>query len=82
MGKKKWPKICLHNKITRIHTYNINYYSQVELDENPKGKQRVCHTVALPFTLKLILRPKEELWKLKYFTMQKEKNPNLHKKIL
>jgi len=54
MGKKKWPRICLHNKITRIHTYNINYYSQVELDEKSKGKQRVCHTVALPFTLKLI----------------------------
>jgi hypothetical protein len=25
----------------------------------------------LPFTLKSILRQKEELWKLKYFTMQK-----------
>ncbi len=29
-------------------------------------KQGVCHTVALPFTLKSIL------WKLKYFTMQKQ----------
>jgi hypothetical protein len=27
----------------------------------------VCHTLALPFTLKGILRQKEELWKLKYF---------------
>jgi hypothetical protein len=27
--------------------------------------------VALPFTLKSILRQKEELWKFKYFTMQK-----------
>jgi hypothetical protein len=27
--------------------------------------------VALPFTLKSILKAKEELWKLKYFTMQK-----------
>jgi len=34
-------------------------------------KQGVCHIVALPFTLKSILRQKEELWKLKYFTMQK-----------
>jgi len=25
----------------------------------------------LPFTLKSILKAKEELWKLKYFTMQK-----------
>jgi hypothetical protein len=34
--------------------------------------------VALPFTLKKILRPKEELCKLKYFTMPKynlQKNP-------
>jgi hypothetical protein len=42
-----------------------------------KPKQGVCHTVALPFTLKNILRQKEELWKLKYFTMQKY---NLQKK--
>ncbi len=36
-------------------------------------KQGVCHTVvALPFTWKSILRQKkEELWKLKYLTMQK-----------
>jgi hypothetical protein len=27
--------------------------------------------VALPFTLKSIIKAKEELWKLKYFTMQK-----------
>jgi hypothetical protein len=34
--------------------------------------QGVFHTVALPFTLKSVLRQKkEELWKLKYFTMQK-----------
>jgi hypothetical protein len=33
--------------------------------------------VALPVTLKRILRQKEELWKLKYFTMQKY---NLQKK--
>jgi hypothetical protein len=34
-------------------------------------QQRVCHTMALPFTLKKYLKAKEELWKLKYFTMQK-----------
>jgi hypothetical protein len=38
--------------------------------------------VALPFTLQSILRQKEEeLWKLKYFTMQKyhlsKKNPHI-----
>jgi len=42
------------------------------------------HTVALPFTLKH-LNAKEELWKLKYFTMQKynlQKNPLKETKIL
>jgi hypothetical protein len=35
-------------------------------------KQGVCPTVvALPFTLKKYLKAKEELWKFKYFTMQK-----------
>jgi hypothetical protein len=33
--------------------------------------QGLCHTMALPFTLKKYLKAKEELWKLKYFTMQK-----------
>jgi hypothetical protein len=36
-------------------------------------EQGVCHTVALPFTLKSILMQKKELWKLKYFIMQKYK---------
>jgi hypothetical protein len=35
-----------------------------------KKKQRLCHTLALPFTKKY-LKAKEELWKLKYFSMQK-----------
>ncbi len=50
-----------------------------------QNKQGVCHTVALPFTLKVMLRQKEELWKLKYFIMQKynlQKNPLKEKKIL
>jgi hypothetical protein len=36
----------------------------------------MCHTVALPFTLK-ICKAKEELWKLKYFTMQKYNLPKI-----
>jgi len=36
-----------------------------------QNKQGVCHIVALSFTLKCIFEAKEELWKLKYFTMQK-----------
>jgi hypothetical protein len=35
--------------------------------------QGVCHTVALPFTLKEYLKAKKELWELKYFIMQKYK---------
>jgi hypothetical protein len=41
--------------------------------------------VALPFTLKRYLKAKEELWKLKYFTMQKynvQINPLKETKIL
>ncbi len=34
-------------------------------------KQGVSDTVALPFTLKKYLKAKQELWKLKYFKMQK-----------
>ncbi len=35
------------------------------------GKQGWCHAVALQFYIKKYLKAKEELWKLKYFTMQK-----------
>jgi hypothetical protein len=42
---------------------------------NFANKTRGCgHNVALPFTLKKqkkYLKAKEELWKIKYFTMQK-----------
>jgi hypothetical protein len=43
----------------------------VDLLRKEKRKQVVCHTVVtLPFTLKSVLRQKkEELWKLKCFTM-------------
>jgi hypothetical protein len=45
------------------------------LNNAPKGilnnEQGVCHTAALPFRVKRILKQKEELWKLKYFTMSK-----------
>jgi hypothetical protein len=34
-------------------------------------QQGVCYIVALPFTQKKDLKAKEELWKLKYFTLQK-----------
>jgi hypothetical protein len=40
-------------------------------------QQGVCHTVALPFYSKKYLKAKEELWKLKYFTMQKYNLQNI-----
>jgi hypothetical protein len=42
-----------------------------------KLEQGLCHTVALPFTLKKYLKAKDELWKLKYFTMQKYNLPKI-----
>jgi hypothetical protein len=42
-------------------------------------EQGVCHTVALPFTLKSIIMQKKNYEKLKYITMQKN---NLKKKSL
>jgi hypothetical protein len=40
----------------------------------------VCHTIALPFIyIEKYLQAKDELWKLKYFTMQKynlQNNPS------
>jgi hypothetical protein len=40
-------------------------------------KQGVCHTAALPFTLKSkYLKAKEELWKLKYFTIHAKIKPS------
>jgi hypothetical protein len=41
-------------------------------------KTRVCHTVALPFTLKKYLKAKEELQKLKYLTIQKYNLQKIH----
>jgi hypothetical protein len=41
-------------------------------------KQGVCHTMALPITLKKYIKAKEELWKLKYFTMQKYNLLKIH----
>jgi hypothetical protein len=40
------------------------------IHQSTQIQQGVCHTVALPFTLKKYLKAKEVLWKLKYFTME------------
>jgi hypothetical protein len=62
-----------------MHPYLLRAFQQYQENHgwrhglgelNVTNKQGVCHNVALPFTLKSILR-QEELWKLKYFNMQK-----------
>jgi hypothetical protein len=42
----------------------------------------VCHTDSLAIYIKKYLKAKEELWKSKYFTMQKKKKPLKETKIL
>jgi hypothetical protein len=47
-------------------------YTQVDNRHASSRNKGVCHTVALPCTLKSILRQKKKNYgKLKYFTMQK-----------
>jgi hypothetical protein len=51
----------------------------------PEIKQGVYHNVALAIYIKKYLRQKEELWKFKYFTMQKynlQKSPLKETKTL
>jgi hypothetical protein len=78
-GAQKFPKMF---PVAR-QFYSICFgHSSTSMDINHKGelvessglygiKQGVCHTVALPFYIKKYLKAKEELWKLKYFTMKK-----------
>jgi hypothetical protein len=59
----------LHQLMIHKH-YNILIIVVLVVFFIIETKTRVCHTVALPFTLKSILRQKEELWKLKYSISQ------------
>jgi hypothetical protein len=68
-------------------TYNLVHFPKGVRSQDPTKQQEqgVCHTVALPFTLKSILRQKKNYGKFKYFTMQKynlQKNPVKETKIL
>jgi hypothetical protein len=58
---------------TSKETANTGLHVEEYMDEKAKTKQNkgLCHTMALPFTLKSVLRQKKNLWKFKYFTMQK-----------
>jgi hypothetical protein len=42
-----------------------------------KLEQGVCPTVAFAIYIKKYLKAKDELWKLKYFTMQKYNLPKI-----
>ncbi len=67
---------------TTSMTWSIRWFGGWQCDTI---KQGLCRNVALPFTLKKYLKAKEELWKFKYFTMQKhdlQKNPLKETKIL
>ncbi len=88
---------------TRAHELRCNSYIHNDNERGcythtlltKRSKSRCKHNkgcvtfVALPFTLKSILRQKKELWKLKYFMMQKynlqkilQKKPNSIKILL
>jgi hypothetical protein len=47
------------------------FFKGIFFNQKKKKKQGVCHTVALPFYIKKYLKAKEELRKLKYFTIAK-----------
>jgi hypothetical protein len=70
--EKAWKTASIENFQTCYQI--INSVWGIHANSKTRG---VCHTVALPFnTLKCIFKAKVELWKFKYFTMQK---CNLHK---
>jgi hypothetical protein len=69
---KKWRKKSL--QITKFSLFKKNFEKKIAKLRNfaiKENKQGLCHTVAMPFTLKGILRQNKELWKLKYSTIQK-----------
>jgi hypothetical protein len=68
-------KVLIFEKMCQILTTQSNRKTAMDHPD----KQGVYHTVALPFTLKKYLTAREELWKLKYFTMKKY---NLQKILL
>jgi hypothetical protein len=53
-----------------MNDHHFGYITKLTLNKEP-NKQGTCHTMALPIYIKKCLKAKEELWKLKYFTMQK-----------
>jgi hypothetical protein len=72
-----------YNSFLNSH-YKRNYFLKSNKDHETLAnsiKQGVCHSVALPFTFKSILRQKEKLWKLKYIKISPHKNI-IFKKIL
>jgi len=75
--KKKKKKRGVKKKKTKKKKKKKNIKKKKKKKKNflkkkKKKKNKGCvTTVALPFTLKRYLKAKEELWKYKYFPMQK-----------
>ncbi len=85
IARLSFTKIYKRKAFQNLHDKNQIHLTNVQIQAKRNNKGCVSHTVALPFTLKSILRQKEELWKFKYFTMQKynlSKHPLKETKIL
>jgi len=86
---KAWWKLPIHHLIWAIECPHVTQIVvepknlspiPAQICKQSQQNKRVCHIVALPFTLlQSILRQKEDLWKFKYFTITKiyilQKNP-------
>jgi hypothetical protein len=57
--------------VTLVQYWMLHTTSSYPIVFKMFGKHGACHTEALQFYIKKYLKAKEELWKLKYFTMQK-----------
>jgi hypothetical protein len=70
IAPKTKPKYqLLFQNVKNSSSIGVSFFTR---DQKKKKKQGVCHNVALPFTLKCILRQnKNYVPKLKYFTLQK-----------
>jgi hypothetical protein len=69
----KIQKLCMSHQLT---------YLQFCSTTSSQRKQGVCHTVALPFTLKSILRKKNNYQIIHHAKIQSSQNPLNETKIL
>jgi hypothetical protein len=87
------PHICVNEvrptgiRENHILLQRLTTYLLACSNPKPRENKGVCHTMALPFIyIQKYLKAKEELWKLKYFTMHQynlpKTNPLKETKIL